>query len=260
MKKVNGYTIAIIVLSVLLTISLIVGSTFAWFYSTDSANVTLQFGDPVVLRIVDEANQDIDLDDGTLPISFPGAYLVPGMNIDIYAAAMFDVSNTPALLRAKFDVDITGGTATEGEIAALVSVLNASLDGVVQGSGANKWVFIQSGTLGEVGEENEGDWWYYLGPNAKQIGDLGESVVEKIDNSSASNTIEFINSALQFPIDVNNLFAGAQISFNVTFQSLQGVLPAFTDPTKVAENDGATGYRLNKVKNIYSVFESAFEE
>lgn len=266
-RKAANYTIVIIILSVLLAISLVVGSTFAWFYSVDNATVNLTFGNPVALSIVQ--NETLGQDAETLPISISGNYLIPGMNIDIYAGAMFTRSTTPAILRVNFDIEITGGTATAQDKESLRVMLLESLSILVQNTGDGNWAFVPHNSEVRSGEFTTGDWWYYLGTNniqnptgsETQAEALGKSMLINLDTNgvtAASRTVTFANGNLVFPKSVNNIYAGVSIKFSVIFQSLQAYLPAYSTPGMEAENNIHTGYRYTKIANVYDIFDGAF--
>ncbi len=251
--KSNKYTILIVILSVLLAISLIVGSTFAWFASSDSASRTIVLGDPVRLNIVDADNNIIDGDGYDLPIVIAGNRLLPGMQVNLLARVLFDQSNTPALLRARITVGVEDSSATPSEITQLETDLNLSLRGSVAVIGANKWVY------------NSGDgWWYYLGSNPVET-PTAQSELQRIDSTSttASNrTVDFISNAFIFPYYVGNTFANSNIVFAVEFQAVQGYLPSYDEPALIGENEfingSFTGFRLNKIANVAEIFNEAF--
>ena len=246
--KKDKYTILIIILSVLLVISLIVGSTFAWFMSSDSASQSIVLGDPVEMIIVDENNADSE----DLPMIIPGNRLVPGMQITVLAKVLFTQSNTPALLRAKIGTRITGSTADVGDIAILETQLEAAMGSAVATSGTQKWVYNSSD-----------DWWYYLG-NELIEGNVEQSIMKRIDATGETvneRLVTFFSSSFIFPYVVGNEFANSDVEFSVEFQAIQGYLPAYTDELLIGENETdptLAGFRKNRIANVVDVFNEAF--
>lgn len=251
--RINKYTILIVILSVLLAISLIVGTTFAWFTSQDSSSRTIVLGDPVILNIVNADNEIIG-DNKELPIVIPGNKLLPGMQVNVLARVLFVKSNTPALLRARINITIENTKANLEEIYDLEQQLNTVIHSAVDTSGLRKWVY------------NQGDgWWYFIGPNAVYYDDVTQSVMHRIDNSGEdvnSRIVTFLEDSFIFPYYVGNNFANSDVKFEVEFQAVQGYIPAYEEPNKMDENEIVNGsptpYRLNKIKNVIEVFEETF--
>jgi predicted ribosomally synthesized peptide with SipW-like signal peptide len=253
-QKSNRYTVTIIVLSVLLAISLVVGTTFAWFASNDTASRTITLGDPVELNIVD---QELNSSDSFKFAFIAGDLLVPGMKVNVFAKAQFKQSNTPALLRAKINVAVKDSTASPQDIADLQASLNASLQASVATSGNYKWVFN--------GGEDGDNWWYYLGTNPVVTEDITQSVMQRIYNNNedkALRTITFIDGFFIFPTSVDNTFAHSKITFTFEVEGLQAILPAFDEPGSSSENEPIgspfEGSRINKIANVSNIFNAAF--
>lgn len=253
-QKSNKYTVTIIILTVLLAISLVVGTTFAWFASNDTASRTITLGDPVELNIVD---QTLNSSDSFKFAFIAGDLLVPGMKINVFAKAQFKQSNTPALLRAKINVSVKDSTASPQDVADLQASLNASLQDTVATTGNYKWVFN--------GGENGDGWWYYLGTNQIVTEDITQSVMQRIYNSNEDKslrTISFIDGYFIFPTTVGNTFAHSKLTFTFEVEGLQAILPSFDEPDKINENEPIgspfEGSRINKITNVASVFNAAF--
>lgn len=245
--KKDKYTILIIILSVLLVISLVVGSTFAWFMSTDTASQSIVLGDPVEMIIVDENNADSE----DLPMVIPGSRLVPGMQVTVLAKVLFTQSNTPALLRAQIGARITNSTADAQDIADIETQLTAAMGSAVSSAGSAKWVY------------NSGDdWWYYLGANVIE-GTTDQSIMARIDATGetvSSRLVTFFSSSFVFPYVVGNEFANSDVEFSVEFQAVQGYLPAYTEELMLGENEFAPldDYRINRIANVVDIFNEAF--
>lgn len=249
--KSRQYTILIVILSVLLAISLIVGSTFAWFTSSETASRTIVLGDPVILHIVDTEGEPINGDSGRFPIIISGANLLPGMQIKMLARAVLKQGNTPALLRARVGINIYSPSGQEAispvTISQVLNDLNNGAHGIMNAVDSNKWW------------HHEG-WWYYLGSEGTIIN--GNHVLERIDMTEGDTFITFIDSAdsFNFPLYVDNSFANAQVQFTLEFQAIQGYLPAFDDDltgdgNEVLDGNIKSGFRWNTIPNILEIFE-----
>lgn len=101
-KKLNGSMVAAIVLSVLLIMSITIGSTLAWFASRDSANANLTMGEAVVVTIGEDYKQGNGALSMALPVDTATGGLLPGMAITPNIKVQLQKSNTNALLRARF--------------------------------------------------------------------------------------------------------------------------------------------------------------
>lgn len=248
--KANRYTILIVILSVLLAISLIVGSTYAWFTSSDTASRTIVLGDPVELNIVDANYNIVDGDQYTLPIVISGNRLLPGMQINMLARVLFTQSNTPALLRARLTITVDN---TQADVSALEEDLNDAVTNAIDTTTYQKWVY------------NPADgWWYYLGVNEIQ-NTVTHSMMERIvctGTSDASRSVTFMNDSFNFPHNVGNDFSNAEIIFSLEFQAVQGYLPAYDEIENIGKNEyiegSPTGFRLNTIANVSDVFDEAF--
>lgn len=243
-KEINKYTSLIIVLSVLLAISLVAGATFAWFASTDRAVTTINLGDPVVVNIVEKDDGTILADGAELPFVINNERLLPGMRINTYAAAKFQPSMTPALLRVKLNVSVEGGSASQAEITELAEALNSQIFAKASFDGEGyPWCY-----------DTETGWWYYTNGNNDQQ-DYKNSLVENI-NCETGPIIEFLNpytknQYLLMPSDVDNKFSTAKVTFWFAVQAVQALIPA-------SDDDPTGTYLVTTIRNVERVFNEAF--
>lgn len=111
-KKYSIQTIAIIVLSVLLAISVAVGGTMAWFADRDAISGSMTMGQAVLINIAD--NDDADAT--TMTFNFPSdgahGYVVPSMPVAVDSTVRVQKSNTPVYLRALITVDVKSPEGT----------------------------------------------------------------------------------------------------------------------------------------------------
>lgn len=240
-KEINKYTSLIIVLSVLLAISLVAGATFAWFASTDRAVTTINLGDPVVVNIVEKDDGTILADGAELPFVINNERLLPGMRINTYAAAKFQPSMTPALLRVKLNVSVEGGSASQAEITELVKALNQQISDRAGFDGS--WCY-----------DTETGWWYYTNGN-NDYQNVKNSLVENI-NCETGPIIEFLNpytknQHLQMPTNIDNKFSTAKVTFWFAVQAVQALIPA-------DDNDPSGTYLITTIRNVERVFNEAF--
>ena len=103
-KKVNGATIAIIILTILLVASIAIGITLAYFTSnaTVAGNITL--GNPVTISITQGGASATSL-------TFPGDAL-PGTVYDQAIGVVAPADMTEALMRAKLTITNADGAST----------------------------------------------------------------------------------------------------------------------------------------------------
>ncbi len=269
LTKNNTYSILIVVLSVLLAISVIAGVTFAWFYSGDFASYRLTLGDPVTIKVIDRDNIPTD---GVLDVStseqIGSGMLLPGKPIHMHARAMLDQSNTPAIIRARVEVEATseGGELTQADINALNASLNASVTGLIGAS--NKWIYsenmvyrIEGGI--ETGELiSDGGWWYYTNTNPHLTPHEDSELFRVISDTPVQNDriIDFIVGTFNFPTSLDNKYANAEINFTVVFQALQGKIASTSDVPGEPEDPLSpyVGFIKNKVKDVQPIFHYAF--
>lgn len=165
-KKIGASTIALIVVSVLLIMSLTVTATLAWFMDSDSASSPeILMGDRVEVTI-DRAERT-DLTGGGAPgktennfdIIMFAQELVPGMkvapNLRVYIAG----SSTTVVLRVQLTVSVEPGVTGDGAPTQLeVDQLEADIIAGINAVLGKDWFYHDFNA-----EDEEPGWYYYIG-------------------------------------------------------------------------------------------------
>lgn len=129
-KKISFTSIAIVVLAILLTVSLTMGGTLAWFANQNQAGTALTMGNAVGVAVVDKSSATGSMDklSFTFHTGRNGELMLPGTQVDPNVQALVARSNTDTILRAvvSFEVSlsnrITDENLDEFEAAAGSSV------------------------------------------------------------------------------------------------------------------------------------------
>lgn len=116
-KKISFTSIAIVVLAILLTVSLTMGGTLAWFANQNQAGTTLTMGNAVGVAVVDnkDATDSMDNLSFTFHTGANGELMLPGTQIDPNVQALIAKSNTNTILRAvvSFEVSLSNRITAE---------------------------------------------------------------------------------------------------------------------------------------------------
>lgn len=252
-KRISASTIAIIVLSVLLVMSVTVAGTVAWFASLDNAAGNFTLGEPVIVSVT----QADSTDSSELVMTIPSNTLLPGMLITPDIAVSLSPSTTATILRARIDTTVTGVENNEA--------LNAYFRGVLTPVINNAWVL------------NEDDGWYYFlgaggldarvmvtpaedsdlvtpefGATNADYGEAlltarswetnkGDTVLASVVSGTATKTIPFLIEPFRLPTEITNEYATATIDIIFYVEAVQdflvvdgnNVLPTLTNATGV---------------------------
>ena len=106
-RKVNGATIAIIILAILLVASIAIGITLAYFTSSATVAGNITLGNPVTISITQGGASAASL-------TFPGDAL-PGTVYDQAIGVVAPADMTEALMRAKLTITNAEGASTNVE-------------------------------------------------------------------------------------------------------------------------------------------------
>lgn len=107
-KKISFTSIAIVVLAILLTVSLTMGGTLAWFANQNSADTTLTMGNAVGVAVVDnKGNGSMDRLSFKFNTGRNGELMLPGTQIDPNVQALIAQSNTNVILRAVVTFEVS---------------------------------------------------------------------------------------------------------------------------------------------------------
>lgn len=108
-KKISFTSIAIVVLAILLTVSLTMGGTLAWFANQNQAGTELTMGNAVGVAVVDAtgSNGSMDKLSFTFHTGRNGELMLPGTQVDPDVRALIAKSNTNTILRAVVTFEVT---------------------------------------------------------------------------------------------------------------------------------------------------------
>ena len=108
-KRISFTSIAIVVLAILLTVSLTMGGTLAWFANQNQAGTNLTMGNAVGVAVVDKtgSNGSMDKLSFTFHTGRNGELMLPGTQIDPDVRALIAKSNTNTILRAVVTFEVT---------------------------------------------------------------------------------------------------------------------------------------------------------
>lgn len=112
-RKVNGATIAIIILAILLVASIAIGITLAYFTSSATVAGNISLGNPVTISITQGGASASSL-------TFPGDAL-PGTVYDQPIGVVAPADMTEALMRAKLTITNADGASTNVDAASTSS-------------------------------------------------------------------------------------------------------------------------------------------
>lgn len=128
-KKISFTSIAIVVLAILLTVSLTMGGTLAWFANQNSADTTLTMGNAVGVAVVDnKGNGSMDRLSFKFNTGRNGELMLPGTQIDPNVQALIAQSNTNVILRAVVTFEVSlDQTLTEQERNSIAEETNQTI-------------------------------------------------------------------------------------------------------------------------------------
>lgn len=122
-KKISFTSIAIVVLAILLTVSLTMGGTLAWFANQNQAETTLTMGNAVGVAVVDnEGNGSMDRLSFTFHTGANGELMLPGTQVDPDVRALVAKSNTNTILRAVVTFEVSLSKAILADSTALTEL------------------------------------------------------------------------------------------------------------------------------------------
>lgn len=157
-KKISFTSIAIVVLAILLTVSLTMGGTLAWFANQNQANTTLTMGNAVGVAVVDStgSNGSMDRLSFTFHTGRNGELMLPGAQIDPDVQAMISKSNTPVILRAvvTFEVSLDSSLSSEQMNSVATAAGSLLIPGSADDNTAGKYfVTVPSSVEGTIGTD-----------------------------------------------------------------------------------------------------------
>lgn len=212
-------------LVILLIISLtVVSSTLAYYFDSDWASNVVEMSGKVNIEVVSKSPNYKSIEDdeeGKLIIYFeddysvhiPGAWIEPTANVKIFK------STTKPLLRAIMNVYLID-METKEEISDedidtfdLTASLYNSMSTIVKYNG---WVYYP-----------EDKYYYYIKDNTveENVEETFLHEVEVEDEDDEFIIIDFINSPIQFPEEIDSTYSGYGVKFVITFEAIQDYVP-----------------------------------
>lgn len=234
-KKIGASTIALIVVSVLLIMSLTVTATLAWFMDNDSANSpNILMGERVEV-LIDRTTRS-DLTGGNAPgktgenfdiIMFADA-LLPGMKVAPNLRVYIMPSSTTVVLRVQLTVSVTPGSGNPdaGDVTQLEKDI---IDGINEMLG-NDWFYYDFDT-----QDDEPGWYYYLGTEGSASTYVMKATAEGVtQNGATGDTITISGYDAEFVAPTNRkATAGANTvmgTINSSGASVDGLPVYFFNP------------------------------
>lgn len=197
-KKIGASTIALIVVSVLLIMSLTVTATLAWFMDSDSANSPdIMMGERVEVTI--DRTTRSDLTGGGAPgktgenfdIIMFAEELVPGMKVAPNLRVYIMPSSTTVVLRVQLTVSVTPGSGNPdaGDVTQLEADIIAGINAML----GSDWFYYDFNT----GDDEPG-WYYYLGTEGSASTYVMTRTAEGVGGSGGTKLVdgydaEFVN-------------------------------------------------------------------
>lgn len=234
-KKLGGSTIALVVVSVLLAMSLSLGITLAWFYGVDSGSNNLTFAQAFSV-IVDDTNGAAG---GDFALTTPGTTVIPGQEIGMDIDFTISDTNIPVVLRAAFTFSVSNYTPVGEEMT--LAALNTALNNAVQAEAlANGWFF--SGThyyyfghiAGKTHIQGSGtaisgaihDKPYTATTANRSTTATTSMVLSSIYTSGSTQTVMFLDTTdiITLPYTLTNSIAGATLNISVRVEAVQDLI------------------------------------
>lgn len=212
-KKIDVKTIALVVVSVLLVVSLTLAGTMAWFTANDSAtNSEIVMGQALSISI-DETGAET----GKFDIEVSGTQLLPGSLIAPLMKINFAQSTTAAVLRVK--ITVSGGEDVSNEFSDQIQSIAES----------NGWFYS------DPAGDPAGDGYYYYFGIAGAAGtyimyNTAESTtpvsgVTFVESGSATSELGAVYTAA-----IDRTVSASSILGSVYAPNVGGVSIVFSDP------------------------------
>jgi hypothetical protein len=160
-KKISFTSIAIVVLAILLTVSLTMGGTLAWFANQNQAGTTLTMGNAVGVAVVDNVgNGSMDRLSFQFNTGRNGELMLPGTQIDPNVQALIASSNTNTILRAvvSFEVSLDPTIAADADNRTAIATATGQTIYSEEGTdGITRWFMtVPSSVLGALNASDPG--------------------------------------------------------------------------------------------------------
>ncbi len=219
-------SVIIIVLSVLLAISLILGASFAWYTDKSTAQATLQMGGSVDVALLD-LNTSNEAEDKLTIVTTDGKPLAPGRQVRLNAQAKLTESSTPSILRFSIALSITnynltadGETLTEEQMQEKIDVITAQIMQSITNT-------LNTTTNQTHKWRSYNGYFYYVGDISNPTTTADNAwTLKEIDNTTMGQTIPlFDDTIITLPgSELDNHFQQSSLVMTITVQALQSIL------------------------------------
>lgn len=227
---------------VMCLLSVFIGVTLAFFFSSDYASKNITMSGAVKIEAVGPAPARISIEDTVtttkLVVELDKNYskLIPGMPITIPVSCMVYKSSTKPLLRAMLDIEMyEEDRVTESTDLSIVTDFFEQMKPKIK---ANGWYL-----------HTDGYFYYVKGIEQNTEDLLGDSLLQEIDATLGNNVIDFINFDIEVPSEMNSTYSGKAIKFTITFQGIQNYIP-----------DSEGKQMSNTIDNADTIFRTFTEE
>lgn len=163
-KKISFTSIAIVVLAILLTVSLTMGGTLAWFANQNSADTTLTMGNAVGVAVVDnKGNGSMDRLSFKFNTGRNGELMLPGTQIDPNVQALIAQSNTNVILRAVVTFEVSlDQTLTEKDRTKIETDTGEKITAGTGDEAGRYFINVPSSATGDKDSDDAADKEEYL--------------------------------------------------------------------------------------------------
>lgn len=228
----------------LFLLSIFVGVTLAFFFSSDYASKNITMSGAVKIEAVGPAPARNSIEDtvttSKLVVELDKTYnkLIPGMPISIPANCKVYKSSTKPLLRAMLDI-----TMYENDLVTESGDLSITLDFMSQmypKIKENGWYL-----------HTDGYFYYVKGIDQDPDALLGDTILQEVDATLGHNVVDFINFDITVPNGMDSTYSGKGVKFTITFQAIQNYIP----------DDEDTGIKVsNTIDNAEKIFSTFYAE
>lgn len=233
-KKASTVQIIIIILlSILLVISLILGASFAWFADQNTGTSTMTMGGKIIIKLENSEAKTATFVDET--------GLMPGAKVESDVNVFIGQSTTPVFLRTKIDIDIApkddSFTLSENTKNMAINTFNSGIQSMINDTGT---LFLSSSDLTGQDENGSGHsfgnvvtkgakwiyyegWYYLVSVDQSMDATMPEDIqLLNIYTGNASLLLSFVKGNFYLPgVEWGNELKDCDLTFDITAQAIQ---------------------------------------
>jgi len=220
-------------------LSVFIGVTLAFFFSSDYASKDITMSGAVRIEAVGPAPARNSIEDTVtttrLVVELDKTFnrLIPGMPISVPANCKVFKSTTKPLLRALLDITMyENDLVTDSADLSIVSNLIGQMSPKIEENG---WYL-----------HTDGYFYYVKGIDQDPDDLLGDTILQEVDATIGHTVVDFINFKIDVPEDIDSSYSGKGIKFTITFQAIQNYIP--DDEGKKLSNT------IENAEKIFSTF------